>query len=209
METGHAFLCRGTQGDVPAVIARMSAATPAVDLVVRAFADMGIDDARDIRERAVLRGVGGDRLFVICASSITAEAQNALLKTFEEPLAGARFVLVVPSPESLLPTLRSRTQILTLERRPHAVSPIDVATFLSSQPATRIDMLKPLTAAEEKDTAGTLAFLAALERALADQDKKDAGALGALYMARGYILDKGALRKSLLEQLALLLPVLR
>jgi hypothetical protein len=60
-----------------------------------------------------------------------------------------------------------------------------------------------LTAAEEKDTAGTLAFLSSLERMVA-KAHAPASSATAIYRAREYILDKGALRKSLLEQLALL-----
>jgi len=47
-------------------------------------------------------------LFVIAASFITHEAQNALLKLFEEPPVDTAFVLVVPPAFQLLPTLQSR-----------------------------------------------------------------------------------------------------
>ena len=44
------------------------------------------------------------------AHRMTNEAANALLKTIEEPPASALIVLVTESPESLLPTIRSRCQ---------------------------------------------------------------------------------------------------
>lgn len=164
---------------------------------------MGIDDARDVRDRALTRGMGERRAFVIVAGSITAEAQNALLKTLEEPSAGASFVLIVPAPDTLLPTLRSRMERLMLAGTGTS-SPIDPEAFLAAPPARRIEMLKVLTAADEKDTAGTLAFLSGLERALAGRGAASAReSIRALYAARAYIIDKGALRKALLESVAL------
>ena len=205
MQTEQAYVARGTKDDVPAILTTLERSSAAdADLFVRIYGDLGIDDARDIRERSSLRGVGGARVFVIVAASLTSEAQNALLKTFEEPPAGATFVLVVPAPETLLSTLRSRMQTLDA-RLGGDGSPIDVAAFIAARPAARLDALKPLTAADEKDTAGTLAFLAALEREIA---RKQLGrdAAEAVYRARSYILDRGAARKTLLESVALLLP---
>src|SRR5579871_3479565 len=42
------------------------------------------------------------------ASDMTAEAQNALLKSLEEPPMGTVFVLTAPSERNLLPTIASR-----------------------------------------------------------------------------------------------------
>jgi DNA polymerase-3 subunit delta' len=42
-------------------------------------------------------------------------AQNALLKTLEEPPASSMLVLVTPTPGALLPTIRSRCQTLRLQ----------------------------------------------------------------------------------------------
>ena len=50
------------------------------------------------------------------ADSMTTEAQNALLKTLEEPNAGLHFILVRSGDEPLLSTIYSRCQILTLHR---------------------------------------------------------------------------------------------
>ena len=48
------------------------------------------------------------------ADRMNAEAQNALLKTLEEPPAGTLLLLTTGNPASLLPTTRSRCQILRL-----------------------------------------------------------------------------------------------
>jgi DNA polymerase-3 subunit delta' len=48
------------------------------------------------------------------AQSLVEAAANALLKSFEEPLPDTTFILLVPQRERLLPTLVSRSVVLTL-----------------------------------------------------------------------------------------------
>ena len=50
------------------------------------------------------------------AHLLTMEAQNALLKTLEEPPKGTYVLLTAANEQALLPTIRSRTQILTVKR---------------------------------------------------------------------------------------------
>lgn len=53
------------------------------------------------------------KFFVIdSAEKMNEDAQNALLKTLEEPQGRAYFILITSSQDELLPTVRSRTQIL-------------------------------------------------------------------------------------------------
>jgi len=49
------------------------------------------------------------------AQLLTVQAQNALLKTIEEPPAATVLILTVPSEMSILPTIRSRTQMLHIQ----------------------------------------------------------------------------------------------
>lgn len=48
------------------------------------------------------------------AETMSREAQNALLKLLEEPPAGSALLLTSSQPDQLLPTVRSRAQIITL-----------------------------------------------------------------------------------------------
>ncbi|OGG80487.1 hypothetical protein A3A39_00185 [Candidatus Kaiserbacteria bacterium RIFCSPLOWO2_01_FULL_54_13] len=176
------------------------------DLYVRTYRQFGIDEARELRERASLRPVGQGRVFVVATPGMTHEAQNALLKTLEEPPANALFFFIVPSPETLLPTLRSRASAADFVSPTDLRSPsICILDFLKSPPKGRLDMLKPLLEKgedERRDLGAILAFLSALERHL----EKHPESLRALYRARKYIADRGALVKPLLEQVALLVP---
>lgn len=73
-----------------------------------------VDQVREAIERTAYRPFEGRRRVVIVdeADAMPAEAQNALLKTLEEPPAGSMFVLVTSRPDLLLPTVRSRCQRL-------------------------------------------------------------------------------------------------
>jgi hypothetical protein len=75
--------------------------------VARQYDKFGIDEARDLIANASLKNTGGRTLFVLGVGSMTSEAQQSLLKLFEEPQQGTQFVLLLPH-GTLLPTLRSR-----------------------------------------------------------------------------------------------------
>jgi DNA polymerase-3 subunit delta' len=70
-----------------------------------------------IRELTRLPVEGARRVAVVeRADRLNEDAQNALLKSLEEPPAGATIVLCADEPERLLPTVRSRMAILRLGR---------------------------------------------------------------------------------------------
>jgi len=173
------------------------------DVYIYECQEFRIDNARELRGRASMNPlVLSRRIFVVACAGIAQEAQNALLKTLEEPRGNAIFFFLLPSPERLLPTFRSRVQILAAAAQD---SDSELAKrFLKGQPAERLTMLEPFTKkkeGEERDMQSLLAFLDALERAMAS-GRPDG--LKALYRAKRYIADKGALVKPLLEQVALL-----
>jgi DNA polymerase-3 subunit delta' len=69
-----------------------------------------IEQVRDAIERAGYRPFEGRRRVVIvdAADAMVDAAQNALLKTLEEPPSASIFLLVTSMPDALLPTVRSR-----------------------------------------------------------------------------------------------------
>ncbi|BDZ37466.1 DNA polymerase III subunit gamma and tau [Microbacterium suwonense] len=71
----------------------------------------GVDDARDLRERATF-APSRDRykIFILDeAHMVTPQGFNALLKLVEEPPAHVKFVFATTEPEKVLGTIRSRT----------------------------------------------------------------------------------------------------
>jgi hypothetical protein len=74
---------------------------------------MGVSDARALRARAYELPIVLDHVtFVLSAESVTREAQNALLKLFEDPPRTARFIMLLEKSAVLLPTLASRFLII-------------------------------------------------------------------------------------------------
>jgi DNA polymerase III gamma/tau subunit len=211
---GNVQLVAGSKDTLPAVLAILEregiAPKRNPDLYVRAHVHFGIEDARSLRDRASHGAItGGRRVFVVVAASMTVEAQNALLKTIEEPSGNALFVFIIPSPDILLPTVRSRSQILELAGD-NGVQIVDEKKFLGAQPSARLEMLKPLLEKGEedrRDVGSIISFLSSLERRISAVKSPDVKAsIEAIYRARKHISDKGALVKPLLEQVALLTP---
>ncbi len=71
----------------------------------------GVDDARDLRERAIF-APARDRykIFILDeAHMVTPQGFNALLKIVEEPPAHVKFIFATTEPEKVIGTIRSRT----------------------------------------------------------------------------------------------------
>ncbi len=83
-----------------------------IDVVeIDAASHGGVDDARDLRERALYVPASARyRVFIIDeAHQVSRDGFNALLKIVEEPPAHLVFVFATTEPEKVLPTIRSRT----------------------------------------------------------------------------------------------------
>ena len=76
------------------------------------------------------------------ADLLAVEGANALLKTLEEPPAGAILILIAESPESLLPTIRSRCQPLHFVPLPDPVL-VDLLVE-QGEDATAAESIAPL-----------------------------------------------------------------
>lgn len=78
--------------------------------------EIGVDAMRSVRARAsVLPNEAERSVYIIHeADLMNVQAQNAMLKIFEEPPAHAVFVLLAENPQRLLPTVESRCETVTL-----------------------------------------------------------------------------------------------
>lgn len=107
------------------------------DVLVLEPGDSGsikIEQVRDVVDRAAYRPFEGRRRVVIIdeADALVPAAQNALLKTLEEPPSMSVFILVTARPDVLLSTVRSRCPRLNF--RP--LSPNDIAAALVARGQT-------------------------------------------------------------------------
>jgi len=90
-------IARGIHGDVTVI-------TPGENHSIK------IEQVRQVIERTNFRPFEGKRRVTIVddADTLVEAAQNALLKTLEEPTSTSVYVLVTSRPDALLPTVRSR-----------------------------------------------------------------------------------------------------
>jgi DNA polymerase III subunit delta' len=112
-----ALLCPyGGCGECPSC-RQVQAGTHADLLLVRPEGlSYGVKQTRELVLRAAGAPVGGRWQVVVFedADRSTEQAANALLKAIEEPTARTVWLLCAPSPEDLVPTIRSRCRVVTL-----------------------------------------------------------------------------------------------
>jgi DNA polymerase III subunit gamma/tau len=117
-----------------------------VDVVeIDAASHGGVDDARDLREKAPTAPmVGREKVYIIDeAQRLSREAFDALLKLFEEPPPGVRFVLATTEPHKMPATIVGRCQRFDFRR--HTIEGLS-------------DLLQKIAAAEGVQLDPTAAF---------------------------------------------------
>jgi hypothetical protein len=136
------------------------------DRIVLRHGLFSVADARRVIRLAEQAALGEKKLIVVACERLFHEAQNAMLKVFEEPPADTTLVLVVPSEGILLATLRSR--LVALASGAHATSDA-TAAFLKASAVEREKLIAKL-----------------LDRAKSDKDEEKQAARGeALRLAEG------------------------
>ncbi len=106
----------------------------------------GIGEARELSQQAARKAFGAQKVFFVAPETITPEAQNALLKTFEEPAAETYFFLALRDAGPIIPTLLSRMQTISLEA---AESNDDAGEFLKMPLKKRMAFVKKFVDAEK------------------------------------------------------------
>lgn len=133
---------------------RPLSAHPDVAVLAREWNDAGtalkkeiaVREVRALRMRVAERPVASSRVvaYIPDADALNEEGVNALLKSVEEPSAGAVFVLVAYRPGNLPATLRSRLQTLALHRVPSN----DIRAWLASRGIAPADINAAVLAAD-------------------------------------------------------------
>mgnify|MGYP000204835907 CR=1 FL=1 len=149
------------------------------DVITFRYDLFSVDDARAIIDSANRMPLRGDKkLIVIGAKRLFHEAQNALLKTFEEPPLGTYLILVVPSEGAIITTLRSRLLALPEEG---SEAPLKGEEFLNATQVGREKIIEKILARakknepEEKQAARieALSFVQELVRATYETKRTD------------------------------------
>lgn len=166
-----------------------------------------IEVGRDIKERSSWRAVGAlPKIFVLSFNAATREAQNALLKIFEEPTPHTHFFMIVPQAHVFLPTLRSRLFHVPLDDRSTAISE-KAKQFLKVSLSERLKLVQEIIEAKDKALART--FLQDIERTLyekvsvEDMSPHEVEVLKEVILFQKYLNDRSPSLKLLLEHIAL------
>jgi DNA polymerase-3 subunit gamma/tau len=111
-------------GKCASCIALAPSGPGSIDVIeIDAASHGGVDDARDLRERAFYAPVSGRfKIYIVDeAHMVTREGFNALLKLVEEPPPHLKFVFATTEPEKVIATIRSRTHHYPFRLMPPAV----------------------------------------------------------------------------------------
>lgn len=121
---------------------------------------IGIEDVKLMQKKISLKPMKSPTKAVIIedAHLLTTEAQNALLKVLEEPPANTILILGTDSKEALLPTIRSRCQLIELEEALPKLTEKDKTTlneFIKALPTMTIGerLKKAESLAKDRDKA--------------------------------------------------------
>jgi DNA polymerase III delta prime subunit len=177
------------------------------DCIVNERVTFSIDDARELKEwQALAPSEGHSKVYILYTDFITREAENALLKTFEEPTPGTHIFFSVPNSQILLPTLMSRVRHLEVGNDGDLN---EAKKFLSHSVSERLIYISELIEKGDDDDASAIvrqkaiSFLNSLEKIFSSDAEKNFTKLGHVLKFKKYLQVPGASTKMILETLAL------
>lgn len=176
------------------------------------YESFGIDESRRLQDMQSARPVFGDRkIFVISTYGITVQAQNAMLKMFEEPAPSTHFFIVVPSDSFIIGTLSSRLMKLDFVGDSSGAAELIPEKFLKMTYPERLKTIEKFlkTYKDSKENKSMIStFFNSLQALFAKDIKKNREHTEKLLNLSKYTFDTSASLKILLETTALTLPIL-
>lgn len=170
------------------------------DILHKRYDRMSIADTHAlIREMFLKPVIGTKRVFFISTHSILGEAQNALLKVFEDPHTHVTIYFNVPSESMLLPTLLSRFYKIDVEKK--EVKSSEFEFFITSTYRDRLQWI--VEKLKEDDQSWLQDFMRSAEVYVSQAKEKDK--IRDVLTTDMYLLSAGSSKKMLLEHLALTL----
>jgi len=179
MQIAKALNClRGTAGDDCAACQRIERRLhPDVHFIEVAGERkmISIEQIREIVSEAAMRPYEGrSKVFLIDpAEALSVSGSNALLKTLEEPARDTTFILLTRSPDLLLPTIRSRCQMLyvagevKVDQQLAAAIERGLEAFTSKRDTAALLSLAALVAGHDQPSDAMALLAATLTRAAA------------------------------------------
>ena len=184
------------------------------------------EEAMDLRSMGSEKSFGAEKkIFIVGANSFSLDAQNILLKMFEEPIENTHFFLIVPDAHILLRTLVSRFYLISSRQGLAKDRLKEAEKFIALPLNKRIEFIKLLIAEEESDNkeeivvdnsarSKALEFLDTLELVLHNKFVQSSTLniktdfFEQIFTAREFLRQPGSSVKSLMESVALTIPIL-
>lgn len=181
--------------------------TASLDTTVLSYDVMTVSEARAFIELARERPLEARaRTIVLVSRQLSEAVQNTLLKILEEPPATTELHIVIPHIGMLLPTVRSRVQVLASEEN-EAELDTDVTAFLAATIPERINMIA-VWQKDENEEVGRAVIHMVGQWLVANPDVATSSIRRAYQLVDTWYRLPGASRKMLLEELALTVPVI-
>ncbi len=188
------------------------------DIVILRYGLFSVEDARRVIELAAGVSLTGEyRVLIIAANRAYHEAQNALLKIFEEPPLGMYLFLILPTLGGLLPTLRSRVGILNShEGFAKTLISEEATQFIKASREKRSAIIKKLTSGKDEEgrrenrdeviriVNGIEAIAHKMSRG--KEDRAIIELLADIAVLRSHLYDRSAPIRMILEHLSLVIP---
>jgi DNA polymerase III delta prime subunit len=219
----HAYLIEGNTEElvkeVTQFLQSIKIKTEANPDFVQIYTDsFKVDDARNLKVHSNQKGYSSsEKVFIISANNFLLEAQNSLLKLFEEPIENTYFFVITPDASGLLKTLISRFYFVSAKES-GVIEKKDAEKFIAMSPSARISFIKELLVDEDSEgeinptnspRSRSLVFLNALESSLhkkMSKDSLDTKVFEHLFKVREYLRVPGSSPKTLMESVALIIP---
>lgn len=209
----HAYVIKGGESDAELIKTHLGLDPLVNTFIYERYSSLTIPDIRTLKERSIeYAPQGGKKLIFIETSSITREAEHALLKLLEEPTHDTHFFFLLPRVDGLLPTLLSRVFVVEGEGKKNVTK--DVNAFLKQTIPERLAYIKTLIQKHSKDEDGrelkeqaTLlveGIISTLHNKKDASIKTNAGVIFELSKMRDFLLMRGTSPKIMLEYVALI-----
>ena len=218
----HAYLIEGNREDILLEVLEfieiLGVKTNSPDFCHISMDNFKIDDAFALKKMSgEMSTMDGKKVFIVSANQFSPDAQNTMLKMFEEPILNTHFFIIVPDVDALFKTLVSRFYIIKNEGNKEEEIKL-AEKFITMPMQLRINYIKEFLVEPEDEIkedsirSKALKFLNMLELALHNKvleknfTSNTTFAFEQIFQARKFIRQPGSASKTLLESVALSIP---
>lgn len=167
-ETGalhHAYLLVGEREEIRAGLIGLLEKSGVVvhgnpDVHIQHYENLTIGEGRTLKELGLVKPLADRKYIILSLAGVVLEAQNSLLKLFEDPTPNTHFFVIAPTTSLFIPTLLSRFLVVT-DKRELPETAVDPVKFAKASIPKRLKMIAGLV--EDKNKEEIIGFLDGLE----------------------------------------------